>query len=141
MNKILVAVDGSEYSIKALLKAKEIGSKFNSDITILNVIRPMQDYKYIHNKDFYKDMERSLLSQSRKLLEKQMLHFEDYPGKVEALYKRGDPANEVVKYAEEEGFDLVVMGSRGLGVFSRTLLGSVSDKVIHHIKTSVLVVK
>ena len=33
----------------------------------------------------------------------------DYPGKVEALYKRGDPANEVVKYAEEEGFDLVVM--------------------------------
>ena len=69
MNKILVAVDGSEYSIKALLKAKEIGSKFNSDITILNVIRPMQDYKYIHNKDFYKDMERSLLSQSRKLLE------------------------------------------------------------------------
>lgn len=141
MKKILVPIDGSEFSTIALIKAREIGEKMNSDITIFNVIRPIQDYKYVHNKDFYKEAEASLLSQSNELLEKERKNFEDYPGEVDSIYKRGDPAEEIVKYAEEGNYDLVIMGSRGLGAFSRTLIGSVSDKVIHHIKTSVLIVK
>lgn len=141
MKKILVPIDGSDYSVKAMLKAKELGRALNCDITILNVIRPMLDYNYVHNKDFHKDAEKGLLSHSRLLLEKSLEHFEDFPGKVDTQYKRGDPVDEIVKLAEEGNFDLVIMGSRGLGAFSRTLLGSISDKVIHHIKVSVLIVK
>lgn len=141
MLKILVPIDGSEFSRKALLKAKELGSAMNSEITILNVIRPMQDYKYVHNKDFSREGERLLVRESNLLLEDSLTLFDDYPGKVESLYKRGDPVEEIVNLAEEGNYNLVIMGSRGLGAFSRTLLGSVSDKVIHHIKTSVLIVK
>lgn len=141
MKKILVPIDGSEYSVNAILKAKEICGPLGCDITILNVIKPMQDYSYVHNKDFYKDAERSLLGHSRLLLEKSLEHFKDFPGKVDTQYRRGDPVDEIVRFAEEGGFDLVIMGSRGLGAFSRTLLGSISDKVIHHIKVSVLIVK
>lgn len=141
MRKILVPIDGSEYSTRALIKAKELALALGCDITILNVIKPMQDYNYVHNKDFYKDAERSLLNVSRALLEKSLEHFTDFPREVTTLFKRGDPVNEIVKFAEDGEFDLVIMGSRGLGAFSRTLLGSVSDKVIHHINTSVLIVK
>lgn len=141
MKKILVPIDGSQYSEKAMDMAKVIGSTMNSEITILNVIRPMLDYKYAHNKDFHKEGERLLVSESNKLLQEKQKFFEDYTGEVKSIYKRGDPANEIVKYAEEGDFDLVIMGSRGLGSFSRTLLGSISDKVIHHVKTSVLIVK
>ncbi|NLY45355.1 MAG: universal stress protein [Tissierella sp.] len=141
MKKILVPIDGSEYSKKAMEKAKEIGSTMNSEITILNVIKPMLDYKYVHNKDFHREEERLLVSESNILLVESEKTFEDYTGEVKSLYKRGDPVDEIVKLAEEGNFDLVIMGSRGLGAFSRTLLGSISDKVIHHVKTSVLIVK
>ena len=141
MKKILVPIDGSEYSEKAMDMARIIGSTMNSEITILNVIRPMLDYKYVHNKDFHKEEERMLVSQSNKLLQEAQKTFEDYTGEVKSIYKRGDPVDEIVKYAEEGKFDLLIMGSRGLGSFSRTLLGSISDKVIHHVKTSVLIVK
>ncbi len=141
MKKILVAIDGSKNSMNALLKAKELAAALGSELTILNVIANMQDYKYVHNKSYYKDMERTALEESNALLRNAMKYFQDFPGKVESLYLRGDSADEIVKAAEEGNFDLVIMGNRGLGVFSRTLLGSVSDKVVHHIKTSVLIVK
>lgn len=141
MKKILVPVDGSKNSINAMLKAREIGKALGSDITILNVIPLMQNYKYVHNKDFYKDVERETLKESQALLLNTKKYFEDYPGVINTLYKRGDAVEEIVKYAEEGKYDLIVMGNRGLGAFSRTLLGSVSNKVIHHVNTSVLIVK
>lgn len=141
MKKILVPIDGSENSKDAMLKAKELAIKLGSDITIINVISPMNDYKHFHNKDLYREDERVLLRETNSLLESSKEYFDDFPGKVESLYKRGDTVEEIIKYAEEENFDLVVMGSRGLGTFTGTLLGSVSDKVIHHINTSVLIVK
>lgn len=141
MKKILVPVDGSKNSINAMLKAREIGKALGSDITILNVIPLMQNYKYVHNKDLYKDVERETLKESQALLSNANKYFEDYPGVVNTLYKRGDAVEEIVKYAEEGRYDLIVMGNRGLGAFSRTLLGSVSNKVIHYVNTSVLIVK
>ena len=48
---------------------------------------------------------------------------------------------EIVVLAEEEGADLIVMGSRGLGGIRRALLGSVSDSVVRHTHYSVLVVR
>ena len=141
MKKILVPIDGSESSKNAMTKAKEIATKFASDITILNVISSMNDYRHFHNKDLYKEDERVLLRESNSLLESSKEYFDDFPGKVESLYKRGDTAEEIIKYAEEGNFDLLVMGSRGLGSFSRTLLGSISNKVVHHTHISVLIVK
>ena len=53
----------------------------------------------------------------------------------------GSPAEEIVNVAEDRGCSLIIVGNRGLGAFSRTLLGSVSNKVINASKISVLVVK
>ena len=53
----------------------------------------------------------------------------------------GDIANEIITMAEEEKFDLIVMGSRGLGGFTRALLGGVSQKLVTHVDANVLIVK
>ena len=141
MYKILVPIDGSEYSKKAMLKAKELATALEAEITLLNVSNPLKDTKYMHNKQYFQEIRRNSVWESEGLLDEAMESFKDFTGKVSAVHKMGDVVEEIVKFAENEGYNLVVMGSRGAGVFSRTLLGSVSDSVIHHIKTSVLIVK
>jgi nucleotide-binding universal stress UspA family protein len=53
----------------------------------------------------------------------------------------GDPAPTFEKIAEEGGYDMVVVGSRGLGLLSRALQGSVSEHVATHSKTTVVVAR
>jgi nucleotide-binding universal stress UspA family protein len=60
---------------------------------------------------------------------------------VEQSVVVGHPATEIVAAAEEPGVDLVVVGARGLGLLGRLVLGSVSDRVVHHAPCPVLVVK
>ena len=67
--------------------------------------------------------------------------FSDRPRGVESCVVVGHPAEEIVRAAAEPGTDLVVVGARGLGRFRRLLLGSVSERVLHHAACPVLVVK
>lgn len=55
--------------------------------------------------------------------------------------RTGDPATAILDAAEKEGLELIVMGTRGLSTAERWLLGSVSDKVLHHARCSVLVAR
>ena len=61
----------------------------------------------------------------------------EFDTKVES----GDPAAVIIDVAVKEAYDLIVVGSRGLSGVKRFLLGSVSDDIIHHAETSVLVVR
>ena len=58
------------------------------------------------------------------------------------LYVRDEqsPGHSIVHYAKEKEADCIVIGCRGQGTVRRTLLGSVSDYVIHHAKIPVIVV-
>jgi len=53
----------------------------------------------------------------------------------------GDPADELIVAAEAHGADLIVIGSRGMGTWSRVLMGSVAHRVVQHAKQSVLVTR
>jgi nucleotide-binding universal stress UspA family protein len=53
----------------------------------------------------------------------------------------GDPAKVIVNYSKKKKPDVIIMGSRGLGGFSKLLLGSVSNKVVDHVSSSVLVIR
>lgn len=139
--KILVAIDGSEYSKRAMIKAKEFGSALKADIKLLHVINPEINIRSMQNRDFYDEVNKNVVLNSREILDKGLELFNDYEGEIKAINVTGDAVGQIIKIAENEQFDLVMMGSRGAGVFSRTLLGSVSNKVIHHIKTSILIVK
>jgi nucleotide-binding universal stress UspA family protein len=57
------------------------------------------------------------------------------------LLAMGDPADEIVRTAREQGFDLIVVGHRGLSPVKAFLLGSVSTRIVSHAPCSVLVVR
>lgn len=140
MKKILVATDGSKYSQKALFKAKQIATDMGSEVTVVSVVT-LYDNIYSHNQAIKSELGRAEMERSKNVLKEAEEMFSDFKGKFTTIYKTGDVVDQIIKLAEEGDYDLLIMGSRGLGAFSRTLLGSVSDKVIHHVKISVLVVK
>lgn len=137
MQKILVPVDGSKYSLKALNKAKLLAEKFDSEIIILHVVSDI----IAVNVDYKIDIISQNISLGEQLLENIKKDFEQSDIKVSTIYKVGDIAREIVDKADKENVDLIVMGSRGLGVISRTFLGSISHKVINNTDKSVLIVK
>lgn len=61
--------------------------------------------------------------------------------KAETVSLNGDPKDMICQAAEERHVDLLVVGSRGLGMFKRAFLGSVSDYCAHHAQCPVLIVK
>lgn len=141
VKKMLIAVDGSKYSDKALFKARKIAEGTNSEVTILHVINPLRDTVYINNRELANEIKKNASMRGDQIIRKAKEIFEGFNGVVVTEIRIGDAVDEIIKFAEEGEYDLIVMGSRGGGVFSRALLGSVSDKVVHHIKTSVLIVK
>jgi nucleotide-binding universal stress UspA family protein len=53
----------------------------------------------------------------------------------------GDPSKVILNYSKRKKPSIIILGSRGIGGFSKLLLGSVSDKVVEHSTSSILIVK
>jgi len=141
MKKILVPVDGSVYSDRAIERAREIAKAFDSDVVIFNVIPlAVVPTGRIHY-DIHPLFEENKAA-SEHLLEKAKTFFEGTNIRIETVSVMGDAADAIVDYAKNNGIDLVVMGSHGMGaIMSRILTGSVTTKVLHHIDVPVLVIK
>ena len=141
MKKILIAIDGSENSKKALIKAKELAELKMSDIYILTVVENLKGTPTVISSDDKDARISKEIQDAEDLLKVALELFKDYPGVVKADYKVGDVATKIIEVVEDRGIDLIVMGRRGLGSFSRTFLGSISNKVLNNVSTSVLIVK
>jgi nucleotide-binding universal stress UspA family protein len=135
IRKILVAVDGSAYSEKALEFACELADKFEGKMHLLHVPQGAAADRVmvlggasimIHaSRDEIEKAGHTMLEAAREIAE------EAAPGRVTTELRGGDPAHEIVSSAEENNADCIVIGSRGLGDFGGLLLGSVSHKVNH----------
>lgn len=135
LSKILVPIDGSKHSEKALQFACDVASKFDAAVHIVHVPQGIASDRVmvlggasivIHaDKDEIEKAGRQLIDAATELAEKTV------PGKVATQLRAGDPAAEIVDCAKEIGADCIVIGSRGLGDFAGLLLGSVSHKVCH----------
>ncbi len=142
MKKILVPVDGSEPSNRACQVAKDLAMKFDSDIFLVTVVLT---YEYAANRACL-NCDNTLLAHEiegseEMLREIKESFFDELGDRVKTQCLQGDIAGEILDYAKRECADLIVMGSRGLGAFSKTLLGSVSNKIANRGDISVLIVK
>lgn len=141
MKKILVSIDGSDNSKRALLQAKKVARCVGANIDIITIVEYLVISPYMSVKYKAMPLNDNGKEDGEKILKEALTLFEDFEGEVNASLESGDPANVIIEKAEDEGYDLVVMGSRGLGTFSKTILGSVSNKVLNHSDTNVLIVK
>ncbi|MBK5246535.1 MAG: universal stress protein [Peptostreptococcaceae bacterium] len=146
MKKILIPVDSSEFSERAIEEGKEMAKAFGSDVLLLHVVglriatlRFSATVPQGKPTDPYDDHEKKDASD---MLTAYKNSFGDIKGKVETQVMYGVVADEILKIINNTDVDLVIMGSHGIGsVLYRTLLGSVTNKVVHHSKKPVLVIK
>jgi nucleotide-binding universal stress UspA family protein len=132
----LVPIDGSPHSNKAIEFAADISKRYGSRLILLHVI-PIRVYAFAEvGAVLSEDVEEGeeILRRGVELAKSLGLEADRRLGK-------GIPAEEILRVAEEEGVDLIVIGSRGLSGVKAFLLGSVSDKVSHHAKCPVLIVR
>jgi len=131
ISKILVPVDGSNYSKKALKYAIALAQKHNAALTLVNAAKGASP---VFGRDDAEKVGESILNEDKQLVKVQGL-------KPETRLEFGAPAKIITELAEKENYDLIIMGSRGRSGIRRFLLGGVSDKVAHASKTSILIVK
>lgn len=149
INKIMVAVDGSSHSIKAVEFAAQIAGGCNAKLFILTVIRSHQAAKVSEDLRKYAALEHIAGSdlEAMKVISNQLLsHAEATAVKngvtdITTKVQTGPVARTVVAIAKDEAVDLIVIGSRGLGNIEATLRGGVSHRVELLAKCSVLTVK
>lgn len=138
--KILVPIDGSQDSYCALKEAELLAESFDSKMIILTVLTDANVIEHYPGNFLSTDFKKAQALRGEKILNKAMETVET-KGEVETCVRVGRASEEILKCAEEKDVDLIVIGSRGLGGFSRTLLGSVSNKVLNTAKIPVLVNK
>lgn len=138
MKSILVAADGSEYSKKAIMKAKRLAETMASKVTIINVSGNLPAYV---QGTYVKSIKDSIRKHQDEILEEALKIFQESSIEVDILRRKGDAGDSIIKEAEEGDYDLIIMGARGEGVFSRTILGSISNKVLKYASKDVLISK
>ncbi|SDP24058.1 universal stress protein [Halobacillus sp. SY10] len=136
--KILVAADGSEHSIRTAERAAElVNLQEDGEITIVYVIDGEQS-----KSDVLSEGDQGMVEQRR---QQRLKPIEEILQEKNASYQiniqHGEPGPTIVKYANENNFDLVVIGSRGLNTLQEMVLGSVSHKVAKRAKCPVMIVK
>lgn len=143
--KILLASDGSERAIRAARTAAALCRKFDAEITVLHVFTVSPAIAAFYGVPgigmtpgqvsvLETEAHNDVLGRTGEALEREGVA---YATRREA----GHAAEEIVRVAEEEGFDLIVLGSRGMSGVREYLLGSISDRVSHHAPCSVLIVR
>jgi nucleotide-binding universal stress UspA family protein len=143
MKNILIPVDGSEYAMKAIVAGKEMAKAFDSKVFILSVVTPELRISTGRGSNIYPAiLMDELVERSAKILDEAKMQFQGMPNQVETFSVEGSVADEIVRFADENKINLVVMGSHGLGALTtRLMTGSVTTRVLHHIDVPVLVIK
>jgi nucleotide-binding universal stress UspA family protein len=138
-NKILVPVDGSDFSIKAVKTAVAIAEKFNSTVDLLAVIEIPTDKNVVVSEVGIVPglVVDTLNAETEELFAKLKSQYPNVT--LNTLIRSGHPAREIVEESQN-GYDLIIIGSRGLGEIKGFLMGSVSDRVSHHAKCSVMLI-
>jgi nucleotide-binding universal stress UspA family protein len=136
-NNILVAYDGSDHSRTALVTAVRIAQCFHGKLTILHAFDKVP--LILGDEETERFIERAM-SKGRDKLAEATLQLHDIGVEFNTVIVEGPAAEAILRVAEVEGCDLIVMGSRGLGMVQGLLLGSVSYRVLHHATIPVLIV-
>ncbi len=152
MKSILVAVDGSEPSRKGIKLAMEMAGKWKSKVYVLHVIDPvamremgLPEFTFFQNPrdDYIESREDN--KHVDVVCEQQLDPAEEELRKsgveVETICASGHPADQILNTAKKYNVDVIIMGNRGRGSFSKATMGSVPNKVCNHTETTCIIVK
>lgn len=143
--RILLATDGSPNSIRAAQKARDLALLIpDASVTVMHVLPltpelTMELQKELESQEF--TFEEALKEKAGPVFKRTLSNMGENNLEIHTLLETGHPAERIAEAANSGNYDLVVIGSRGLGDLQEILLGSVSEKVCHHAHIPVLIVK
>jgi nucleotide-binding universal stress UspA family protein len=117
--KVLVGTDGSATAGRAVDRAVSVAKATGAEVTVLHV---------------------GSGSRAQGVLDAVASRYADSGVTVRTALKNGDPAAVLADTAEEDGFDLLVVGNKGMTGAARFFLGSVPNKISHHARCSLMIV-
>lgn len=139
-SKILVPVDGSDNSYRALDTALFLSEKLGSNITVIHVMEDVP-VLYIESQKLlsellenYKNERKDILSKCSEIATKKGVT-------IDTVLLQGNPTSIILDFIKKEKCDIVIMGSRGMGKFKEIILGSVSSKIVHHSSCPVMLIR
>ncbi len=136
---ILVPLDGSANSQKALNVAVDIAKKFESKLILLSIIDSRHLYAF--NEHVPADLPRNLLDTAKKGIAKSEAQVRESGIEVSSIVETGYPKSLIAKdVPSENNVDLIVMGKSGTGAIDRFVIGSTTEYVVRNASAQVLVV-
>jgi len=147
--KIVLAIDGSDFSKVAVKELAKLPLPNNSEVSIINVYEhpaistPALITSTSSINSYYKEFLSTAENIGKKIVSEAVKVLKEKNSSLLITTKvvSGLPKREILKKAESFDADLIVVGSQGQGAFSRVLLGSVSQYLATHSKCSVMIVK
>lgn len=131
--KILLAYDGGDAAVRALELTADFAKHFGAQVAVVSVVPVHPGRAPIDPWDDATEHTAQLAGARARLI--------DHGIEPTLIERFGEPAATIERLAEEGGYDMVVVGSRGLGTVSRFLQGSVSEHVATHAAATVVVAR
>jgi nucleotide-binding universal stress UspA family protein len=134
--RILLAVDGSEHSSKAVPVAGDLSRRYGGEVVVLHVRE--------HEVTWGADIDVETADEAHQLVDGVVRELKDAGANVRGEVVRaplGQTARAILDLAQQERVGLIVMGTRGLSDWGRLLMGSVAHKIVHLAEVPVLVVR
>jgi nucleotide-binding universal stress UspA family protein len=135
-NKIIVGIDGSENSKRAASVAASLAEMFKGRVTLVSVVKPSEYSLAVEDQAFIeslKEFHDNLVAAVKDEIKTPNIE-------VDTKIELGTPWKELIRLATAGQYDLIVVGSRGVGQVTEFLIGSNSTRVVQHSETPVLVV-
>jgi nucleotide-binding universal stress UspA family protein len=139
-SKILVPVDGSDVSYRALDAALFFSEKLGSKIIAIHVMEYVPTL-YIQSQKILDGLLDAHRNESQKILDKCSSIATQKGIIINTTLLQGNPASTILEFSRREKCDVIIIGSRGMGHFKELVLGSVSSKVLHHSSRPVLLIR
>ncbi|MGW8272497.1 MAG: universal stress protein [Thermodesulfovibrionales bacterium] len=142
IKKILCPTDFLEGSRSAVQYAVDLAKKYEATLYLLHVMHDLEKatgwyIPHVTVDELYKDIEAGAEKQIEKLFAEELRGFKA----VEHRIVKGIPADEIIKFGEEIGADIIVMGTHGRKGIDRIIFGSTAERVVKSSKIPVLTVR
>ena len=141
--KILAPLDGSEFSECSLMHVMAIAKGCAvPGVVLLRIIEPLNKYMVYAGigQKALREIRKEFLAQTGEYLAKTADQLKKKGINAETVIIEGEPADEILNYADKKQADLIIMSTHGSSGLTRWAFGSVSDKVIRHSPVPVLVI-